>query len=69
MKAAVLKILAWLKVLPNKMNADGMTQSKPWESVIQLCYVANMRLVCNVHADVAQPSMADTDSCSSMARE
>lgn len=47
---------------PNKTNADGMIQSKPWESVIQLCYVANMRLVCDVHADVVQPGMAETDS-------
>ena len=54
MRAVVLKILAWLK-----MNADGMIRSKPWETVIRLCYVTIMRLVCNVHADVAQPSMAD----------
>lgn len=38
-----------------------MIKSKSWDNVIQLCYVTNMRLVCNVHADVAQPSMAETD--------
>lgn len=28
----------------------------------QLCYVADVRLICNVHADVAQPGMAESDS-------
>lgn len=40
-----------------------MIKSKSWESVAQLCYVCyvtHVRLLCNVHADVAQPSMAET---------
>lgn len=52
-----LKWLAWL--LPNKTNADGMIKSISRDSVIQLCNVSSMRLVWDVHADVAQPSMAD----------
>lgn len=35
-----------------------MIQSKSWFNGILLCYVTNMGLVCNVHADVLRPSMA-----------
>lgn len=43
-----------------KKNADSMIQTLG-ESVIQPCYVTNMRLFRVVHADVAQPGMAETD--------
>lgn len=43
-----------------KKNADSMIQTLG-ESIIQPCYVTNMRLFRVVHADVAQPGMAETD--------
>lgn len=43
-----------------KKNADSMIQTLG-ESVIQPCYVTDMRLFRVVHADVAQPGMAETD--------